>query len=217
MFNKKTIITLFVVTLFLLLLVPLNEFIGDPAVNSSLKRGEEIYKQNCLQCHGENGQVRKINTATTLNNQEFLTLASDKLLEEIISKGREGTKMPSFHVNYGGNLTEEQIVDVVTYMRSWHKKNVQMDTPEQITGDPSLGRELYKNNCLSCHGNGVGPVVTNNAFLGQVSDEFLWDTIAYGRSGTAMGPSLKGAGGVRQLTKDEISAIVRYLRDMEED
>ncbi len=154
-----------------------------------------------MQCHGENGRGRKMNTATTLNNQEFLTLASDELLKGVISEGRKGTKMPSFHVDYGGNLTGEQIGDVVLYMRSWHKQNVEMETPDKITGDPNLGRKLYKNNCLSCHGKGVGPSVVNKAFLEQVSDEFLWDTIAYGRSDTAMGPSLKGTGGIRELTK----------------
>ncbi|WP_407270622.1 c-type cytochrome [Radiobacillus sp. PE A8.2] len=216
MFNKKITTILFVVTLLFILLIVFNEFITDPFVHSSVERGEEIYNQSCMQCHGENGQGRKMNTATTLNNQEFLTLASDKLLMEVISEGREGTKMPSFHVNYGENLTEEQIGDVVSYMRSWHKRNVDMETPEQITGDPKLGRELYKSNCLSCHGKGVGPSVVNKAFLEQVSDEFLWDTIAYGRSNTAMGPSLKGTGGVRQLTQNEISAIVSYLRNMED-
>ncbi len=168
-----------------------------------------------MQCHGAAGNSRRMGAATTLNNQEFLTLASDVLLTVMISKGREGTKMPAFHVNNGGNVTEEQIDDVVTYIRSWHTQDTKMETPKKITGDPNLGRELYKNNCLSCHGKGGGPLLVNKAFLDQVSNEFLWDTIAYGRSHTAMGPSLKGAGGVRELTQKQVSAIVAYLRNLE--
>jgi mono/diheme cytochrome c family protein len=215
MLNKKKWVLLFVAILFLFLLVLFNDIVTDPFVETSIERGEEIYINSCIQCHGGNGQARKLNTATTLNNQEFLTLATDQMLMEIISKGRKGTEMPAFHVDQGGTLKDEQISDVISYMRSWHKQDFVMETPNEITGDPYVGRVLYENNCLSCHGNGIGPEVVNQAFLGQVSNEFLWDTIAYGRSKTAMGPSLKGTGGVRQLEENEISSIVMYLRSLE--
>jgi cytochrome c oxidase cbb3-type subunit 3 len=58
----------------------------------------------------------------------------------------------------------------------------------------------------------MGPAVTNPDFLAAADDAFLWATIAYGRRGTPMFPSLRGRGGVRQFSAQEIYDIVAYLR-----
>lgn len=212
MLTKRNITFLLLVALSVVLLLLFNDSLSDPFVKTPVERGEEIYEQSCIQCHGENGKDRRISTATTLHNQEFLSLATNEFLKETILEGRQGTDMPGF----AKKLKEEEIEDVIAYIRSWQDDVIVMETPSEITGDPILGRELYENNCISCHASGVGPEVVNSHFLEQVSDEFLWDTIAYGRSNTAMGPSLEGAGGVRQLSEEDISAIVAYLRSMAE-
>jgi mono/diheme cytochrome c family protein len=93
-----------------------------------------------------------------------------------------------------------------------------MPTPLITLGDPDLGRKLYVANCATCHGItargelNMGPSLINQDFLNATSDEFIWDTTAYGRSGTPMGPSLEGLSGVRQLSEKEINAIIAYLR-----
>jgi hypothetical protein len=48
--------------------------------------------------------------------------------------------------------------------------------------------------------------------LAAADDGFLWATIAYGRRDTPMSPSLRGLDGVRQLSEQEISDVVAYLR-----
>ncbi len=58
----------------------------------------------------------------------------------------------------------------------------------------------------------MGPAVTNPDLLATASDAFLWAAIAYGRRDTPMFPSLRGREGVRQLSAQEVSDVVAYLR-----
>ncbi|WP_209121211.1 cytochrome c [Alkalihalobacillus sp. BA299] len=213
---KKVLITLSAIVLFGIILFIGNNFFTDPFVESSIERGEEIYNHSCIQCHGNNGEARKISSATTLNNQEFLSLVSDEFLFKTIAEGRDNTKMPAFGLDNGGKLDQKEIKDIIAFIRAWQNKSIKMDTPEVIAGDTNIGQKLYKKNCLSCHANGIGPNVINPDFLKQASNEFLWATIAYGRSNTAMGPSLKGLNGVRQLTGEEINSLVVFLRSQGE-
>jgi hypothetical protein len=50
----------------------------------------------------------------------------------------------------------------------------------------------------------IWPALNNPDFLAAADDTFLWATIAYGRRETPMFPSLRGLGGVRQLSAQEI-------------
>ena len=60
---------------------------------------------------------------------------------------------------------------------------------------------------------GDGGAGNNNPdFLAWASDTFLQTTIARGRRGTPMFPSLRGLGGVRQFAAAEIDDLVAYLR-----
>jgi rhodanese-related sulfurtransferase/cytochrome c553 len=73
-------------------------------------RGGEIYVQYCKTCHGD---------ATTrgegphLANLQFLSAASDAFIKYAIAQGRPKTRMNGF----GAVLTDEQLNDVVAYVR----------------------------------------------------------------------------------------------------
>jgi len=89
---------------------------GDPG------RGAEVYAQNCAACHGEAGGGRDEapaapNGAPSLNNPVFLATASDGFIRRSIAEGREGTPMPA----YAGPLSDRQIDDLVTLIRSWQQ------------------------------------------------------------------------------------------------
>jgi cytochrome c oxidase cbb3-type subunit 3/ubiquinol-cytochrome c reductase cytochrome c subunit len=71
-----------------------------------------LYKGQCLACHGDAG---KGGSGPSLNNSEFLHVASDGFLQYAIQKGRTGTVMPGFE----GTLSEEEIDDLVSLIRSW--------------------------------------------------------------------------------------------------
>lgn len=58
-------------------------------------KGEQIYRKNCIACHGDKGQGNKALGASKLNDEVWLYGSSDKDLYETIAKGRNGI-MPAF-------------------------------------------------------------------------------------------------------------------------
>lgn len=83
---------------------------GD--VTGDATRGAAIFEETCKQCHG----TREVHgDAVQLGNKELLAVANDAYLRYAITHGRPGTPMLSF----SGVLSEQQIDDVVTFIRSW--------------------------------------------------------------------------------------------------
>lgn len=93
---------------------------GDPVA------GEEQYNQVCIACHGPGGQgVEGLGKPFTTS--DFVASQSDEELLEFIKQGRPidhpdnttGVDMPP----KGGNpaLTDEQILDIIAYIRSVHE------------------------------------------------------------------------------------------------
>jgi mono/diheme cytochrome c family protein len=82
--------------------------------------GKDLFAGKCAECHGKEGEGLK---APALNNQEFLSAASNGYIMATISIGREGTKMPSW--GYGSaeyqELTSTERKDLVAWIRSWQR------------------------------------------------------------------------------------------------
>jgi mono/diheme cytochrome c family protein len=83
-----------------------------------LSQGHGLWGTNCMSCHGVMGQGA---TAPALNSKEFLSNVNDAQIHGIIAGGIPGTAMPTWLNDDGGPLTDEQIVALVTYLRSWEK------------------------------------------------------------------------------------------------
>lgn len=77
--------------------------------------GTRLFEQNCATCHGK-GAVG--DTAPTLNAKEFLGSTSDDQIRLLVSGGVSGTDMPPWSLDYGGSLTDEQVRQIVAYLRS---------------------------------------------------------------------------------------------------
>jgi len=178
--------------------------------------GEKIYDKNCMVCHGETGKGEGTNSGTALNNQNFLSTVSDQDLYHNVKFGRKGTAMPA----YGPRLSEKDLHNVVAFIRNWQTKEVRFNVPESISGDPVNGQKLYNVYCMNCHGEAgegklkMGPSLSNPQYLNYITDKQIWISTAYGREDTRMAASLKGLDGVRQLKKQDISDIVRYIRSI---
>jgi mono/diheme cytochrome c family protein len=80
--------------------------------------GQQLWSLNCASCHGANGQGVD---APALNSQQFLQSATDQQIHGIVAGGVPGTAMPAWWDEYGGPLTDQQIQEIVTYVRSWQK------------------------------------------------------------------------------------------------
>jgi mono/diheme cytochrome c family protein len=77
--------------------------------------GNELFQTSCASCHGK-GAVG--GTAPVLDAKEFLKSTSDGQIENIIAGGVSGSDMPAWSLAYGGTLTDEQVRQLTTYVRS---------------------------------------------------------------------------------------------------
>jgi mono/diheme cytochrome c family protein len=77
--------------------------------------GDGLFANNCAACHGRGATG---GDAPTLNAKQFLTTTSDEQMRLLIAGGVSGTSMPAWSLDYGGPLTDEQIRQLVTYLRS---------------------------------------------------------------------------------------------------
>ena len=185
----------------------------DPGV------GARIFRARCADCHGRDGQG---GVGPSLNNDAFLSIASDAYLAEAILAGRPGTAMPAWR-----GLTAADVGDLVAHVRGLSDAPFEEPPRHTAQGDPESGALLFQRACAACHGleavGGVGPQLRNPAFLAQASDGFLAQTIRYGRPGTAMRGFLKGgrdangrrvagAAGVAEFTEAQIADVVAWLR-----
>ena len=81
------------------------------------------------------------------------------------------------------------------------------------------GQALFTNYCAPCHGpagegysgRGAGPGIGLPSFLSVATDDYLFQTIKHGRIGTPMRGFI-GAGGLANLTEEEVNDIIVYLR-----
>jgi mono/diheme cytochrome c family protein len=84
------------------------------------EEGMRVFSERCAECHGPAGEGVK---APALNNQEFLSAASNGYLMATVTLGRKGTAMPSWGYGQEGYpaLTATERQDVVAYLRSWQR------------------------------------------------------------------------------------------------
>jgi cytochrome c oxidase cbb3-type subunit III len=213
---KKILIGIYlVITLVIVfLLVQLNPKEEKDTV--AIEAGEKLYTQMCAACHGSTGLGEGALQGTALNNQQFLNSVTNKDLYNYVKFGREGTLMPDYQF-----LSDEQINQLVVFMRDWQTETISLKAPETISGDIENGKRVYGLYCLSCHGiDGVGKkkmgtALSNPQYLQYTTDKQIWIGTAYGRDHTRMAASLKGLDGVRQLSKTEITDVITYIRSLE--
>ena len=80
------------------------------------RSGRQIFAANCAQCHGKDASGG--GSAPTLNSSQFLKNTTDDQIFALVSGGVSGTEMPAWSLDYGGTFTDEQVRQVVTYLRS---------------------------------------------------------------------------------------------------
>ena len=178
-----------------------------------VERGANIFKANCASCHGERGEGRAGGTrAPQLSNQDFLALATDAFITQTITRGRPDTPMPAWGQDQGGSLSQENIADVVAFLRTWQKEP-KAELPAEVKGSAQNGSNLFTANCAGCHGwnaeGDVGPAIGNKAFLEAATDGYIKAQVERGRLGTQM-PQWKG-----QLKEQDVNDIVAFLRSLQ--
>jgi cytochrome c oxidase cbb3-type subunit 3 len=136
-----------------------NPFANDP---QAVEAGKSHFRINCALCHGlgARGGAR----GPDLTRAQKKHGNSDAEMFRTIHEGVAGTDMPPAIGSIGVEMKDQEIWQVITYLRS-----VQVKTPPS-TGDAAHGKALFfvAANCSKCHmvegkGGRLGPDLTSVA------------------------------------------------------
>jgi len=228
----------------------------------SVARGAELFQSakshlppghiaaGCADCHGNKGQGGVVNfvmqdpfekgkvipvnwTAPSLD--DVLLRFDESEVKDILIYGRPPTPMPAWGVDGGGALGDQQINDLISFLKS-----IQISPKEARAKhkDLSGGEELFNAMCARCHtlgwsykdsyqepnalpgGGAYGPNLREGHTVEQfpnVEDQVTFITEGsvyaknFGRRGIGTG-HMPGFGSL--LTQDQIKAIVEYERSL---
>ncbi len=169
-------------------------------------RGGIVFKNYCTLCHGE--RADGIARAAKLYGVANLAIkpATAEAYFEIIRGGGEAVGKSQFMPPWEGELSEEQINDVVAYLRV-------------VSDAARRGEVVFKTNCILCHGikaNGKGRAARlydpppADLTHSDKNDDYKRMIITLG--GAAMGRSEFMPVWGEQLSPQEIDDVVSYLR-----
>ncbi len=111
--------------------------VPELALRGDDTRGLNLYLKNCQGCHGMSGRG---GIAPEIGNPVFQTAASDDLILRTIRFGRVGTPMPAFQRAEGAVFSDQDLADILAYLRSLREPTGQRAVAKNITS-PVRGGE----------------------------------------------------------------------------
>lgn len=154
---------------------------------SAVADGRELFSENCVACHGTNGEG---GVGPALNNRSLLGAASDEVLFNLTRTGIPGTIMPAWSQAFGGPFTDDQLTNIVAFIRSWEPTAPDI-APVVSLPNPARGAAIFTQTCFVCHGdNGQGteyaPAINDPERLAALEDSWYRQTITNGRPAKGM-------------------------------
>jgi mono/diheme cytochrome c family protein len=151
-----------------------------------IERGGASFAENCVACHGAEGEGV---SAPALNDKTLLDTVSDELMFSLIRSGVPGTAMPSWGQVNGGPFTDEEVRDLVAFIRGWQPNAPAGVVPARLA-DPARGAAIFASTCFVCHGpegrGGRAPALNDQERLQRLDDEWFRQTISFGRPAKGM-------------------------------
>jgi mono/diheme cytochrome c family protein len=187
---------------------------------SSLVTGQNLFESNCAACHGQHGEggpnpSHPSSIIPPISTSEFLKTRDDTTLSAIISLGQPDLGMSSFGNANGGPLSDDDINNIVAYIRSWEANPpvegvLPTEAPAQTLSLQGAG--IYNELCAQCHGSdgagGVGPSLSSPDFQAKNTDQDIIDTINKGHNSSAM------IAWGKILTPGQITELVTFIRQL---
>lgn len=152
-----------------------------------VSRGRTVFNEQCVSCHGAQGEG---GVGPALNNRTVLKNTLDSVFFSVIRSGVPSTQMPAWSVDYGGPLTDEDVRDVVAFIRAWEPTAPEIE-PVVFVPDAARGALLFSGTCAICHGeNGAGtdkaPRLNDVQRLTSLDDDWYRGVIRSGRPAKGM-------------------------------
>ena len=126
----------------------------------ALAEGQALFRGLCSGCHGGAGRGGK---GPDLTRKHFIHGDTDDDIKRTIRNGVPKTTMKKL----GDSLKEEQIANLLVYIRSLARQPGEATWKPYLAGDPKVGRKIFfdeksKLQCAKCHtiggeGGRVGP------------------------------------------------------------
>ncbi len=160
---------------------------AETLADERVHRGREIFTEQCVSCHGAQGEG---GVGTALNNRGLLKNTLDDVFFSVIRSGVPSTEMPAWSVDFGGPLTDEDVKDVVAFIRAWEPTAPEIE-PVVFVPDETRGALLFSSTCALCHGeDGLGtdeaPAINDPARLASLENDWYRATIRNGRPAKGM-------------------------------
>jgi putative heme-binding domain-containing protein len=151
---------------------------ADKVSEADLAEGQALFRGLCSGCHGGAGRGGK---GPDLTRKKFMHGSSDEDIIRVIKNGVARTTMKKL----GDALKEEQIGELVLFIRSLQRAPAGAAWKPYMAGDPKLGRQVFfdpksKAQCAKCHavngeGGRVGPPLDHIA--SRRAHEYIMESI----------------------------------------
>lgn len=205
----------------------------------SIEAGAAIFTEFCAPCHGLHGEGTP--RAPTLNSKQFFENRLEELgyqgsmrayLTLTVAGGRPAMStggpwpenMPTWSVDYGGPLRNDQINNVVDYILNWEAEAPDREAqPLEVTGDTpeARGKSLFEGvaGCVACHaingqGGNIAPDLTN--VYATKGEDYVRESILMPNAVIAEGfqPNIMPQNFGERLSDQDINDIIAYLKSV---
>ena len=209
-----------------MMLLALGIFATAYAQGGDVSRGKQLYTANCAVCHGDNAEGR----VGARLAKDFPGIQVSATIKETVSNGVQGSVMPAWSKAKGGPLSDQEIDDLVAFIRSLGHQAPPVPTGQAIAtviptttapqptfppGDANRGKTVFTQNCVVCHGDrGEGRIgaTLQKDWPGLNPTALIEATVARGVPGSKMPAWSKANGG--PLTDQEIADAATYIRTL---